>query len=73
MNENMQPVMNDQEREEFLEIIQEESDSPRKMAVLDGFDDCLLYYAYDDDGSPVAVYCYEDLVESFARKNKTTY
>lgn len=67
------PTMTEEERNLFLEIIQEESDSPRKMAVLDGFEDCLLYYAEDEDGAPVAVYCYEDLVESFARKNKTTY
>lgn len=67
------PVMDEKEREEFLQIIAEESEGPRAMAVLNGFEDCLLYYMEDEDGSPVAVYCYEDLVESFARKNHTTY
>lgn len=65
------PTMTDEEREEFLGMLSEEAQKP--MAVLDGFEDCLLYYTEDEDGNPCAVYCYEDLVESFARKNHTTY
>ena len=71
MNENTLPTMTDEERNEFLEIINTDVEKP--MALLDGFEDCLLYYVEDDNGNPHAVYCYEDLVESFARKNKSTY
>lgn len=68
------PNMEDSEREFFLEMIQEQySNTGRKMSVFNGFEDCLLYYAEDEDGNPRAVYCYEDLVESFAKKNHTTY
>lgn len=67
------PTMTDDERKMFLGMIDEESEGSLKMAVLDGFEDCLLYYMEGEDGSPHAVYCYEDLVESFARKNHTTY
>lgn len=71
MNENTLPTMTDEERNEFLEIINTDVEKP--MSLLDGFEDCLLYYMEDEDGNPHAVYCYEDLVESFARKNNTTY
>jgi len=69
------PTMTKQEREEFLEIIAEETkdNGGKQMAVFPDFEDCLLYYAFDEDDNPCAVYCYEDLVESFARKNHTTY
>jgi hypothetical protein len=67
------PTMTDEERKEFLEMLVEETESKTPMAVLDGFEDCLLYYTEDEAGNPCAVYCYEDLVESFARKNHTTY
>ena len=65
MNENILPTMTDEERNEFLEIINTDVEKP--MSLLDGFEDCLLYYMEDEDGNPHAVYCYEDLVESFAR------
>lgn len=69
------PTMTKQEREEFLEIIDIESrdNGGKQMAVFPDFEDCLLYYAFDEDDNPCAVYCYEDLVESFARRNHTTY
>lgn len=71
MNKNTLPTMTDEERNEFLEEINADVEKP--MAVFDGFEDCLLYYMKDEDGNPHAVYCYEDLVESFARKNNSTY
>ena len=66
MNENTLPTMTDEERNEFLEIINTDVEKP--MALLDGFEDCLLYYMEDENGNPHAVYCYEDLVESFIKK-----
>ena len=71
MNEKTLPTMTDEERNEFLEIINTDVEKP--MALLDGFEDCLLYYMEDENGNPHAVYCYEDLVETFARKNNSTY
>ena len=69
------PTMTKKEREEFLEIIDIESrdNGGQQMAVFPDFEDCLLYYAFDEDDNPCAVYCYEDLVEPFARRNHTTY
>jgi hypothetical protein len=69
------PTMTPQEREEFLELIrlETEDNDGKQMAVFPDFADCLLYYTYDECDNPCAVYCYEDLVESFARKNHTTY
>jgi hypothetical protein len=72
MNENLLPTMTPAEREDFLEMLTEQSEG-LPMSVLDGFEDCLLYYHEDEGGNLHAVYCYEDLVESFARKNHTTY
>lgn len=71
MNENTLPTMTDEERNEFLEEINADVEKP--MAVFDGFEYYLLYYMEDEDGNPHAVYCYEDLVESFARKNNSAY
>lgn len=71
MNDDKLPSMTPEERDEFLGMLADEADTP--MAVLDGFEECLLYYAEDENGNPRAVYCYEDLVETFARKNHTTY
>ena len=64
--------MTPKEREDYIEMLTAESEG-LPMAVLDGFEDCLLYYHEDDGGNLHAVYCYEDLVESFAKKNHTTY
>ena len=75
-NEGMLPVMTPEERQDYMEMLADEAEqneAPLKMSTLDGFEDCLLYYTEDDDGSQHAVYCYEDMVESFARKNNTTY
>ena len=58
-------------RNEYLEALQE--DCPLKISVLDNFEDCLLYYAEDEDGNRRAVYCYEDMVEHFARTNNCSY
>lgn len=58
-------------RNERLEELQ--SDCEKKISVLDGFEECLLYYAEDEDGNRRAVYCYEDLVEHFAKTNKCSY
>lgn len=64
-------TMTNEERNEYLEALQE--DCPLKISVLDGFEDCLLYYTEDEEGNRRAVYCYEDLVEHFAKTNKCTY
>ena len=53
MNENILPTMTDEERNEFLEIINTDVEKP--MSLLDGFEDCLLYYMEDEDGNPLPV------------------
>jgi hypothetical protein len=72
MNDNLLPTMTPAEREEYLEMLSEQSDG-LPMSLLDDFEDCLLYYHEDDEGNLHAVYCYEDLVESWAKKNHSTY
>lgn len=59
------------ENKEFLDTLSDES--PMPIAVFDGFEECLKYYYEDESGVNHAVYCYEDLVEHFARENHTTY
>jgi len=70
------PVMDKALFDECMDLIADEAeqnDCKKQMAVFPDFEDCLLYYTFDEDENPQAVYCYEDLVESFARKNHTTY
>lgn len=63
--------MTPKERQDNLELISEAyEDAP--ITTIDGFEDCLLYYM-EVDGKPRAVYCYEDLVEKFAKYNGCTY
>ena len=66
------PNMTESDRDMYLEMLAEEAEGP-KMAIFDDFNDCLLYWTEDEDGNACAVYCYEDLVESFARRNNCTY
>jgi hypothetical protein len=66
------PNMDESEREMYLGMLSEEYED-KPMAIFDDFNDCLLYWTEDEDGNACAVYCYEDLVESFARRNNCTY
>ena len=52
MNENILPTMTDEERNEFLEIINTDVEKP--MALLDGFEDCLLYYMEEQSVAELA-------------------
>ena len=65
------PTMTPEERQEYLDLIAEEYEG-ETFYTMDGFEDCLLYYM-EIDGRPRAVYCYEDLVEKFAKENRCTY
>jgi hypothetical protein len=66
------PNMTESDLDMYLEMLAEEAEGP-KMAIFDDFNDCLLYWTEDEEGNACAVYCYEDLVESFARRNGCTY
>lgn len=63
--------IDDEDRKEYLKELT--INCKKDMAVLDNFEDCLLYYTEDEDGNMRAVYCYEDMVEHFAKTNKCSY
>ena len=67
------PCLSGKDLQECLDMVVESYPDSPDMAIFDGYDDCLLYFQEDEAGNPHAVYCYEDLIESFARKNHTTY